>query len=39
MPRLARLVDDGLVLRERGRVSLSPRGLELADSVIAELAS
>ncbi len=38
MPRLARLVDDGLMLRESGRVSLSPSGLELADSVIAELA-
>jgi oxygen-independent coproporphyrinogen III oxidase len=35
-PRLARLIDGGLLLREGNRVRLSERGLELADSVFAE---
>jgi hypothetical protein len=35
-PQTARLFDGGLLLREDGRVRLSERGLELADSVFAE---
>ncbi len=31
-----KLIDGGLLIRERGRVFLSERGLELADSVFAE---
>jgi oxygen-independent coproporphyrinogen III oxidase len=34
--RARTLVDGGLLIRERGRVFLSDRGLELADSVFAE---
>ena len=34
--RAARLFENGLLLRENGRVVLSDRGLELADSVFAE---
>jgi oxygen-independent coproporphyrinogen-3 oxidase len=35
-PQTGRLFDGGLLLREGGRVRLSERGLELADSVFAE---
>ncbi len=35
-PQLKRLIEGGLLLREGGRVRLSDRGLELADSVFAE---
>jgi oxygen-independent coproporphyrinogen-3 oxidase len=35
-PQLKRLIEGGLLLREEGRVRLSDRGLELADSVFAE---
>ncbi len=34
--RAARLLDGGLLLRDKGRLRLSDRGLELADSVFAE---
>ncbi len=34
--RASRLVECGLLIRERGRVFLSERGLELADSVFAQ---
>jgi oxygen-independent coproporphyrinogen III oxidase len=34
--RARKLVDGGLLIRERGRVLLSERGVELADSVFAE---
>ncbi len=34
--RMAHLFDSGLLLREDGRVRLSDRGLELADSIFAE---
>jgi oxygen-independent coproporphyrinogen III oxidase len=34
--RTARLVEGGLLVRNAGRISLSDRGLELADSVFAE---
>jgi oxygen-independent coproporphyrinogen III oxidase len=35
-PQLNRLIEGGLLLREHGRIRLSDRGLELADSVFAE---
>ena len=35
-PRLERLIEGGLLLREGNRIRLSERGLELADSVFAE---
>jgi oxygen-independent coproporphyrinogen-3 oxidase len=35
-PQLKRLIEGGLLLREHGRIKLSDRGLELADSVFAE---
>jgi putative oxygen-independent coproporphyrinogen III oxidase len=35
-PQLKRLIEGGLLLREDGRIKLSDRGLELADSVFAE---
>jgi oxygen-independent coproporphyrinogen-3 oxidase len=34
--RVARLFDGGLLVRDRGRIYLSGRGLELADSIFAE---
>ena len=34
--RTARLFEGGLLVEERGRVFLSDRGLEIADSVFAE---
>jgi oxygen-independent coproporphyrinogen-3 oxidase len=34
--RAARLFDGGLLVRDGGRIRLSDRGLELADSVFAE---
>jgi oxygen-independent coproporphyrinogen-3 oxidase len=35
-PQLKRLIEGGLLLRDHGRLRLSQRGLELADSVFAE---
>jgi oxygen-independent coproporphyrinogen-3 oxidase len=35
-PQASRALDCGLLMRENGRIRLSERGLELADSVFAE---